>query len=74
MLKMIARLEATVGEKVFHLDCDPQSPLHEVREALSQFMTHVDNIEKLALEAAKKAEEEKQSSSDCLETVEPVQE
>ena len=60
MLKMIARLEHKIGERVFHLHCDPDSPLHELKDALSHLMAHVVNVEKQAqLELDKKKEEEK---------------
>lgn len=56
MQKNICQLEAKVGEKVFHLLCDHDSPLGHVKEALFQFLKYIGQIE----DQAKKSEEEKQ--------------
>ncbi len=65
MLKNIARLEAKVGEKVYQLLCDNDSPLNELKDALFQFLKYVGQIEdavkaqKEQAEAEKSAEEPK---------------
>jgi len=45
MLKTIARLEHKIGDKVYHLLCDSDSPISDVKEAISQFMGHVVGVE-----------------------------
>jgi hypothetical protein len=45
MLKTIARLEHKIGDKVYHLLCDSDSPISDVKEAISQFMGHVIGVE-----------------------------
>lgn len=63
MLKNITRLEHVIGDKVYHLTCDADSPLEHVKDALFQFTKFVGQIEdniKAAQEkqAAEKAKEE----------------
>lgn len=48
MLKTIARLEHKIGEKVYHFLCDTDSPISEVKDAISQFMGHVVSVENAA--------------------------
>jgi len=48
MIKNISRLEHKVGERVFHLLCDSDSPLNEVKESLLQFVALVDKIQEEA--------------------------
>jgi hypothetical protein len=45
MLKNITRIEHKVNDRVFHLFCDSDSPLNEVKEALVEFLKIVGNIE-----------------------------
>lgn len=45
MLKNISRLEHKVGERIFHLFCDCESPLNEVKEALFEFLKYIGKIE-----------------------------
>ena len=45
MLKNVIQLEHQVGDKVYHLMCDNDSPLADVKDALCQFMKYVGNIE-----------------------------
>jgi len=59
MLKNISRLEHKIGDRVFHLLCDSDSPVHEAREALNEFMNFLLQIEenaKAAQEAQKQQE------------------
>lgn len=63
MLKTIARLEHKIGERVYHLTCDHDSPLTEVKEALFKFGAHIVQIEEAVAkqaEASKAAEAEKE--------------
>lgn len=55
MQKLITRLEHTIGEKVYHLTCDTDSPINHVKDALFYFMKHVGQIED-----AIKAQQEKE--------------
>lgn len=59
MIKTKAQLEHKIGERIFHFLCDNDSPLHEVKEALSQFIGHVTNIENAAKEQQEAAEKKK---------------
>lgn len=45
MHKNMTRLEAVVGEKVFHLFCDIDSSIPLVKEALFQFLKYVGAVE-----------------------------
>lgn len=45
MLKNITRLECKIAEKIYHLTCDIDSPLHEVKESLFQFLKYIGQIE-----------------------------
>jgi hypothetical protein len=58
MQKNICQLEAKVGEKVFHLLCEQDSPLAYVKEALFQYLKYVGQLE----DNAKKLEEENKAS------------
>lgn len=57
MLKTLARLEHKVGERVYHLLCDHDAPINEVKDALSHFLAFAVEIEKKALENAKSKED-----------------
>jgi hypothetical protein len=71
MLKNVTQLEHKVGERVFHLLCDPSSPLNEVKEALCAFLKYVGNIEdNVAAQQAAKNKHEKESES--LEEEKPL--
>lgn len=52
MLKNISKLEIVIGEKVYQLLCEVDSPLEHVKEALFQFGKFVGHIE----DSVKKAE------------------
>lgn len=45
MLKNISQLEHKIGDKVYHLFCDQDSPLDHVKEALFQFLKFVGQVE-----------------------------
>ncbi len=46
MLKNITRLEHKIGERVYHFLCDADSPLTEVKEALTEFTWFAANVGK----------------------------
>ncbi len=45
MLKNLSRLECKIGEKVYQLMCDMDSPLEHVKEALFQFSKYIGSVE-----------------------------
>jgi len=63
MLKNIVQLTVQVGEKAFHLLCDPDAPLNHVKEALFQFSKIVGDIENRAQNAANSVSQEKQEDA-----------
>jgi hypothetical protein len=72
MLKNMARLEQVIGGRVYHLFCDNDSPLNELKEALVQFLSYANQ-----LEAAIKAQQEEQKNKEAEVSVvaeEPKQE
>lgn len=61
MLKNIVQLEHIVEGRVYHLLCDNNSPLNEVKDALVKFIGYVTQVEDAAkakqeADAAKAAE------------------
>ena len=48
MLSNISKLEVVVGNKVYQLLCEVNSPLEHVKEALNQFGNFVGQIEQMA--------------------------
>jgi hypothetical protein len=58
MLKMIARLEHKIGERVYHLLCDSDSPTVEIKEAISSMLGYVVNVETQAKAQAEAQEKE----------------
>lgn len=54
MLKNITSLTHKIGERIYHLFCDQDSPITEVKESLSQFMGFAVQVENAALEAQAK--------------------
>jgi hypothetical protein len=59
MLKNIVKLEVTVGERIYHLLCDNDSPIGEVKEALFQIAKVVGDIE-AKITSVKQEQETKQ--------------
>lgn len=59
MLKNVVKLEHKIGERVYQLLCDHDSPVFEVKEALSTFFEFAQNVEKEASEKAVSSQEEK---------------
>lgn len=54
MLKNISRLQHVIGDRVFHLLCDSDSPLTEVRDSILEFLKFIGRME----DAAKQAQEQ----------------
>ena len=54
MIKNICRLEQIMGGRVYHLLCDNDSPVIEMKEALFQFQKFIGQVE----DAAKQQKEE----------------
>ena len=48
MLKNISQLEYKIGERVYQLNCASDSPIVEAKEAVSQFMAYLVQIENQA--------------------------
>lgn len=48
MIKSVARLEHKIGDRIYHMICDNDSPIAEVKEALFKFMGHVSQVEDAA--------------------------
>lgn len=48
MIKNISKLECKIGERVYQLLCDMDSPLNEVKEALYQYIKYIGHIEDAA--------------------------
>ena len=55
MLKNITRIEHKIGDRLYHLTCDQDSPISEVKDALCQFMGQVTQIENRIKEAQAQA-------------------
>ena len=55
MIKMLAQLEAKIGDRIYNLLCHSDSPTTEVKEALFQFIAQVADIEKKSAEASAQA-------------------
>lgn len=60
MLKNLVRLEHKIGDRIYHLFCDPDSPTAEIKEVCTQFMARMVHIEQAAAESSKKIPEEVQ--------------
>jgi len=56
MLKNLSRLEHIIGNRVYHLTCDIDAPLSEVKDALFNFMKFVGQIEDKVREAREEVE------------------
>lgn len=59
MLKNVSKLEHKIGDKVYHLLCDTDSPLVDVKEALFEFVKFIGKIEDDAKAQQKLLENEK---------------
>ncbi len=65
MLKNISQLEVMIKDKFYRLNCDIDSPLEHVKEALFQFQKYIGYIEDQikANQAAKESEKSPNDSS-----------
>ena len=60
MLRNISQLDCKVGEKLYSLLCDQDSPLEHVKGALFEFLKYIGKVEdamKLTVEAVDKPKE-----------------
>jgi hypothetical protein len=57
MLKNLSKLELEIGNKMYQLLCENDSPIEHVKEALFQFQKYIGQIED-QVKATKKAQEE----------------
>lgn len=69
MIKNICRLEHKVGEKIYQLLCDQDSPLVDVKEALFEFTKYVGKIEDQVKAQQAQAEAEKLKAEDAKEEI-----
>lgn len=73
MLKNISQLEHKIGDRVYHLLADSNSPLNEVKEALFEFVKFVGKLEDNAKMSQSQLEAEKPVDS-VVEKEQPKQE
>jgi len=59
MLRQLSRLEVKVGERIYQLSCEPDSPLGEIHDALLQMKGYVVQRIVEIQESEKKKDEEK---------------
>ena len=64
MLKNLVQLDHKIGENTYQFLCQNTAPLHEIKDALCQFMKYVGNIED-QVRANQEAEKQKTSSEDA---------
>lgn len=62
MLKNVSRFEHKIGDRIYHLICEMDSPIEDVKTALHQFMGHIEFIEKKTKQQA-----EEQPAQGCSE-------
>lgn len=67
MLKNISKLEVVIGEKVYQMICDSDSPLEHVKEALFQFQKYVGQVEDAIMAATAKAKKEQEQAAQAIE-------
>lgn len=72
MIKNLVQLEHTIGDKVYRLACDNDSPLNEIKDALFQFLKIVGNIEDQI--KAKQASQEEKKPEDPIVDISPANE
>lgn len=59
MIKQISKMECKIGERVFQLYCESDSPLADVKESMFQFLKYIGHIEDAAKQKASQEEPEK---------------
>jgi len=70
MIKQMVKLEHKIGDRVYNLFCDSDSPTIEIKEALSKFVAVVVNVEEKAKEAAQ--EENKKNEEEVITPTEVI--
>lgn len=73
MLSNMSKLESKIGNKVYQLICDQDSPLNHVKESLCHFIAYVNNLEE-QIKAAQAQIPVTPPISDTSETTDPVSE
>ena len=71
MLKIIARLEHKIGERLYQLACDHDAPLGEVKDALVQFLGYITQLEKAHADQMKAQEEASQPQEEKKDEQQP---
>lgn len=76
MLKNLSSLQHKVGDKIYHLICDQDSPLEHVKESLFQFLKYCGQVEDQikAQEEQKKLDEQPAAQEDSKVEEMPQQE
>jgi len=72
MLKNLTQIETKIGDKLYHLSCDQDAPIEQVKEALFQFLKYVGRIED-AIKAQQEAQAEKEKAEEKSEKVTPIE-
>ncbi len=73
MLKNIVKLECQVGEKIYQLLCDNDSPIEHLKEVLFQFQKYIGQIEDNVKAQKEQAEAEaKENKEDKIEELKQV--
>lgn len=62
MLRNVSKLEMVIGEKVYQMFCDADSPIEGVKEALFQFQKYVGQVEDAITAATAKAKKEQEQA------------
>ncbi len=70
MLKNISRLEHAIGDRLFHLTCDQDSPLHEVKDAVLEFLKFICRVEDDV--KAKAVAEAEQAAKEAVDSAVPL--
>lgn len=69
MIKNISRLEHKIGDRVYQVLCDTESPLAELKEALCQFLKFVGQVEDHVKAQQAQAEADKLKAEDAKEEI-----
>jgi hypothetical protein len=59
MLKNLTVLEHKIGENVYQMICNPNSPISEIKDVLFQFMKYIGQIEDQTLHQQRVQQEQK---------------
>ena len=72
MIKNLTQFEAKIGEKLYHLSCQQDAPIEDVKEALFRFLKYVGQIED-AIKAQQDAIKAKSEEKEPNEKVIPIE-